>query len=141
VEVARGLGFDLDVAFDLALAGESHFVFVANVSKERFGVSAELRGEVLDKPRRRDVVFAVFDVDPARATHAETLTVQVLVDALVEFHASLASGSPKVCTLRNVDGFFLFDERDLRHGPLPLMRVLMPETTGHSVLDWLRRKT
>ena len=127
VEVARCLGLDLDVAFNLALAGESHFVFMADVSKECFRVSTELRGEVLDHAGLRDVRLAFFDVDAARATHAETLTVQVLVDALVELHACLAGGFPKVGTLWNVDGFFLFDERDLRHGPLPSLRVLMPE--------------
>jgi len=134
VEVARRLGFDLDVAFDFALAGESHFVFVADVSKEGFRISAELRRKVLDQSRLRNVVLTFLDVDPARATHAETLTVQVLVDALVKLHTCLAGGFPKVGTLRNVDGFFLFDERDLRHGPLPLLRVQMPETPD---IRWL----
>ena len=127
VEVARSLSFHLDVAFDLALAGESHFVFVADVSEKCFRISAELRRKVLDQSRLRNVVLAFFDVDPARTAHAETLTVQVLVESLVEFHACLAGGFSKVGTLWNVDGFFLFDERDLRHGPLPLLRVQMPE--------------
>ncbi len=135
VEVARCFRLDLDVALDLALAGESHFVFVADVSEEGFRVSTKLGCEVLDQARFRDVGLAFFDIDPARTAHTETLTVKHFMDALIELHACLAGGCPKVCTLWNVDGFFLFDERDLRHGPQPSMRVLMPETSGHSLID------
>ncbi len=141
VEVARCLRLDLHIAFNFALAGESHFVFVADVSEKGFRVSAELGREVLDQAGLRDVCLAFFDIDPARATHAETLTVKDFVDALIELHTSLAGGFAKVGTLGNVDGFFLFDERDLRHGPQPSMRVLMSEEFRHSVLDWLGRKT
>ena len=123
MEVARCLSLDLDVALDLALAGESHFVFVTDVSEECFGISAELRREVLDHPRLRDVVLALFDVDAARSANAITQAIHISVEPLVELHACLAGGFPKVCTLWNVNGFLLFDERDLRHGPLPLLRV------------------
>lgn len=135
MEVAWGLRLDLDIAFDFTLAGESHFVFVTNVSKEGFRVSAELRCEVFNQARFRDVGLSFFDIDAARAAQTETRTVQELVETFVNLHACLAGGSAKICTLGNVDGFFLFDKRDLRHGPQPSMRVLMPEMPGHSLVD------
>lgn len=135
VEVAGSLSFDLDVAFDLALAGESHFVFMADVGKEGFRIAAELCGEILDHPRLRDVFLAFLDVHTAGTAHAETLTVQVLVETLVEFHAGLTGRFPQVGTFGNVNGFLLFDERDLRHGPLPSIRVLMPVWTGHALVN------
>ncbi len=87
--VHGGTGFDFDVAIDGGLAGESHFVFVADFGHGHQRVVQ--RRHPLQDALFTGVFHPLFDQHAAGTTDGESVAIEqrVFVNSRIEFNASL----------------------------------------------------
>ncbi len=107
--------FDVDVATDACLAGQTHvFALVTDDLEGKQWV--EPLPETFEDAAGGDVFLAFADDDAAAAALAEAHAIDVFMGAFVDLYTVVASNFAQVFALSDVHGEFFVDKPDLGHG-------------------------
>ena len=115
VPIDARLSFDFDVAFNLRLARESHFIFVSDACEKRQRHEDSSQSKLLPDAWLAAVFLALGDVDTASGAKPETRTVYVLMDSRIDLDTILHGLFAKVGSLLDLDRFLFFCEFDCGH--------------------------
>jgi hypothetical protein len=114
MEVQRGPRLDLDVAQDTGGTGEPQSVLVSNAGeiRDRPGDQAQF----FEKSLPVDVLFPLFEQNPAAGALSQAVAVENLVHSGVKLDAGPEGLFAEVGPLGDLDRLFLVDELHGRHG-------------------------
>src|SRR5262245_14800659 len=134
-QIDFGTSLNLDIAFDLGAAGESHRVFVPDIGQRRNGIGKwrgnhRLKLEPLAERQLVGVLHAFGNQHSTSAAHAEAVTVQkalvertadAIDEADVGEDAGLERFGPEIGTLGHLDLLLFLNELHNGHGYLAVM--------------------